>query len=227
MALTCGAAAIALAANSNTTLTAFAPTGAPATRPRAIQSVALAASPGSKQSQFGSEDDNLLDNLAERFGAQELAQEVFESPDVGKRGEEYFVAQLVALLFLVFTPAFLNVISSILGVAFLLGGLAVVVVGLNDLGRSLSPLPQPRASNQLVTTGLYEYARHPMYAGLLIAATGLAALASSPAKTLLVWVLFFVLDKKAALEEDSLMERHGAAYKGYMDRVAKFFPYLY
>jgi len=46
-------------------------------------------------------------------------------------------------------------------------GLAVMVIGATGLGRGLTATPLPNAHAQLRTGGLYRYARHPIYSGLL------------------------------------------------------------
>src|SRR5438034_11504078 len=44
-------------------------------------------------------------------------------------------------------------------------GVLLLVGGALQLGSSLTPLPAPRAGEELATTGLYGRARHPMYGG--------------------------------------------------------------
>lgn len=47
-------------------------------------------------------------------------------------------------------------------------GIAVVVRGVADLGRSLTPATQPLPEGVLVTTGIYGLVRHPIYLGLIL-----------------------------------------------------------
>ena len=94
------------------------------------------------------------------------------------------------------------------------------------LGRSFSPLVAPRRNNELVTTGMYQYMRHPLYAGLLLLAFGIAAVTYSETRLVLALLLFFVLNIKAKNEEDALSERHGEEYEEYMREVGRFFPSL-
>ena len=42
-----------------------------------------------------------------------------------------------------------------------------MVIGATGLGRGLTATPLPNAHAQLRTGGLYRYARHPIYSGLL------------------------------------------------------------
>jgi len=48
-------------------------------------------------------------------------------------------------------------------------GLAVIVIGATGLGRGLTATPLPNGHAQRRTGGLYRYARHPIYSGLLLA----------------------------------------------------------
>ena len=47
-------------------------------------------------------------------------------------------------------------------------GLAVIVIGATGLGRGLTATPLPNGHAQRRTGGLYRYARHPIYSGLLL-----------------------------------------------------------
>lgn len=91
--------------------------------------------------------------------------EVFKSDEFLKRGEEYFFFQVLLLAALVFVPAYLESVSQALGSVSLVSGLLIIALSANDLGPSLFPFPKPREGNELVTGGLYAYARHPMYSG--------------------------------------------------------------
>ena len=51
-------------------------------------------------------------------------------------------------------------------------GLLVVAAGGVQLGSSLTPFPAPRPGSELVGTGLYRCARHPMYGGGILVAVG-------------------------------------------------------
>jgi len=57
-------------------------------------------------------------------------------------------------------------------IAFGIGLVAAVFLfkGLWDLGDSLTPLPYPKNNGQLVQTGVYSIARHPLYRGVILAA---------------------------------------------------------
>ena len=61
---------------------------------------------------------------------------------------------------------------------------------------NLTPLPKPRPGGKLVTTGVYSYLRHPMYAGLLAFAFGLAAFTGDEARAAMAAALTVILSLK-------------------------------
>ncbi len=83
--------------------------------------------------------------------------------------------------------------------------------------------PELKSGSQLITDGPYALVRHPMYVAVLW--LGLCAvLLYASAGALLLWgLLFWVLDRKAALEEIYL-RTHFADYAVYADRVGRFLP---
>jgi len=103
------------------------------------------------------------------------------------------------------------------------GGLAVLVVGLLGLGRSLTPLPTPVDHGRLTTAGLFRWARHPVYAGLDALAVGTAVRSASPAVSAAAvgLVAWFML--KARWEEGHLRDRY-PDYAAYAARTPRFVP---
>jgi protein-S-isoprenylcysteine O-methyltransferase Ste14 len=108
----------------------------------------------------------------------------------------------------------------------MLSGAIACLFSLVSLGRSFSPLVAPRASNELVTSGMYQYMRHPFYAGLLALAFGLAAVSYNETRLVLAALFYIIMNYKAKQEEAALAERHGAAYDVYRRGVGRFFPSL-
>lgn len=67
--------------------------------------------------------------------------------------------------------------------------------------------------------GLYEYVRHPIYAGVLLSSFGFAAVTGSPARFAITMGLAFFFSKKIDLEETFLLERYGEVYEEYQELV--------
>ena len=93
------------------------------------------------------------------------------------------------------------------------------------LGKSLTAHPIPAKQGELVTDGLYRFARHPIYTGVL--ALGLACVLSGG---LFPHILFFMalvvlLNYKASFEERLLRARY-EGYASYAEKTGRFLPKL-
>ena len=103
-------------------------------------------------------------------------------------------------------------------------GIAVLVVGIVNLGRSLTPLPSPVAHGELRTGGLYRFVRHPIYSGLIALTVGAAVRSESLVVAVATVALTGWFSLKARWEEDKLR----ATYPGYADyanRTPRFVPF--
>ena len=102
-------------------------------------------------------------------------------------------------------------------------GLAVLVVGLVNLGRSLTPLPVPVPHGELATGGLFRLVRHPIYAGILALAAGMAMRSGNPLTVAAALALAALFSAKARWEEARLRERY-PGYDAYAARTPRFLP---
>ena len=118
-------------------------------------------------------------------------------------------------------PAPLKVACSIATVV----GLAVMVIGATGLGRGLTATPLPNANAKLRTGGLYRYARHPIYSGLLLTMASITVASGSVFRLLTLGVLVLLLTVKARWEETRLMQRF-EGYADYAARTPRFVPRL-
>ena len=155
----------------------------------------------------------------------------------GERGEYLVLLQGALLLgfvvlpvyrpagWVIDSPSLLYLRWSIL-VALGLGGLVLILKGLVDLGRSLTPLPYPREDGQLVQSGVYSIVRHPLYSGLIFAALSWAVFQFSLSHLVGAVILLIFFDAKARREEAWLSEKY-QEYPNYRERVKKLIPGLY
>ncbi len=149
---------------------------------------------------------------------------------MGKRGELWFVLQIVLFALILLAPKvssfpfplWLRALGLIL---FLLGGI-IGTLGLVALGRNLSPFPKPIEGGNLVQTGVYGWVRHPIYSGLILGTLGWALLTDALLGLVLVVVLFVFFDLKSRREERWLTETY-PDYTGYRQRVKKLIPGVY
>ena len=82
------------------------------------------------------------------------------------------------------------------------------------------------SDSALVTSGAYALTRNPMYVGWSVSVLGLALGTGS------AWLLAGLaaaasaIDREVDVEEARLLQRFGAAYTAYRDRVPRYFPAL-
>lgn len=102
-------------------------------------------------------------------------------------------------------------------------GLAVVLVAGKALGRGLTAVPLPNRHATLRTGGLYGLVRHPVYAGLLLAAGSVAVAGSSWWRVGVLGLLVVLLNVKARFEERHLARRF-EGYAAYARRTPRLVP---
>ena len=112
------------------------------------------------------------------------------------------------------------------GIAIGLLACLIMAIAVINLGKNLTPLPCPKDNAVLIQNGLYQFVRHPIYFGVLLAA--LAWLLIFPRMYILIYAigLFFLFDIKARREEVWLVERF-PDYRDYQRRVKKLIPTIY
>jgi len=110
------------------------------------------------------------------------------------------------------------------GVTITLLGCLFAIWARVKLGGNWSGRATVKAGHELVTTGPYSVARHPIYTGLLIAGAG-TAIAYGEARCLLGLVLLFLgFAAKIAQEERLMVETFPEAYRAYRQRVKALIP---
>jgi protein-S-isoprenylcysteine O-methyltransferase Ste14 len=154
-----------------------------------------------------------------------------------QHGEYWVFAQGILLIGFVFLPVYrLDGLNFKLadwlylswGFASVLALFASILVlkGLLDLGRNLTPLPYPKEDGQLVQSGVYSIVRHPLYSGLVLAALSWTIFQISLSHLIGVAVLFAFFNAKANREEVWLSEKY-PDYSEYRQRTKKLIPWLY
>jgi len=154
-------------------------------------------------------------------------------PALGPHGEGWALAQ-GPLLVIVFVAGWqlgpdwsgpLRVAGILLGTVLLVGGLALVVRAVADLGGAMTPLPRPRDGGALVVTGAFGLVRHPVYSGIIAAAGGWALVRASLMALLWTAILAAFFYLKSAREEAWLETRY-PGYPDYRARTPRFIPWI-
>lgn len=102
-------------------------------------------------------------------------------------------------------------------------GLGLMVLAGTALGRGLTATPIPNRHAVLRTGGLYRWVRHPIYTGLLLAASCVTAVGASWWRLAVLVALVGLINVKARFEERHLARRFDG-YAAYAARTPRFVP---
>lgn len=112
-----------------------------------------------------------------------------------------------------------------LSIALMVLAILILFLAAIALRPALTASPIPRESAPLISTGIYQYLRHPMYSAVIT--IGAAIMLGNPTLlTMIIWVtLIIVLLNKAHYEDQLLLAKHPEA-KTYQEQVGAFVPKL-
>ena len=114
-----------------------------------------------------------------------------------------------------------------IGVAIFAGTVALLWRANTDLGRNWSPKIDIREGQALVTSGVFHYIRHPIYAGLWLWAIAQPLLLQNWIAGFALLVLFTPLYLiRTPREEQMMLDHFGDEYGAYMKRTGRVFPRL-
>jgi protein-S-isoprenylcysteine O-methyltransferase Ste14 len=114
-----------------------------------------------------------------------------------------------------------------LGVILVAAGLGFSFWARQHLGRNWSGTVEVKQDHQLICTGPYQFVRHPIYTGILIAFLGTAIVIGQWHGVLAALIAFGSFWRKLALEERFMRETFGSAYEEYRARTAALISYLF
>jgi protein-S-isoprenylcysteine O-methyltransferase Ste14 len=155
-------------------------------------------------------------------------------PTLGEHGEGWVTGQVLLLAAVgvagvVGKPNWAGIefeVTRVVGAALTIAGVVIGLIGVRDLGSSLTPLPHPKDGAALVQTGIYGHVRHPLYLGLVVGALGWGLFSATYLALAFTVALAIFLDLKARREEAWLRDRY-PLYAHYARRVKRFVPGVY
>lgn len=114
-----------------------------------------------------------------------------------------------------------------LNMVFLILGTILIILGIIFwiLAVVISKIDMEVENNNLVTTGIYAYVKHPIYAAFFYISTGLILISQNIllfVLPLIFWIFLTVAMKKT--EEKWLIDRYGNDYINYSKKVNRFIP---
>jgi protein-S-isoprenylcysteine O-methyltransferase Ste14 len=130
----------------------------------------------------------------------------------------YFIPILQNVIFFNFYIRISGLVLSILG--FL-----VIIIAILQLNKNLTPFPTPKESGTLIQNGLYKFARHPIYSGIILASIFFGIFSESLWK-IMIGFAFFILFYFKSKYEESMLEKQYKDYKTYKLKTRRFFPFF-
>lgn len=113
------------------------------------------------------------------------------------------------------------------GLLLVAGGLAVREWAVIRLGRFFSRTVEIEAGHQLITSGPYQWIRHPAYTGMVLIYLGLALSLGTWLGAILTLILMLAATGyRIRVEEQVLLENFGQAYRDYMKHTWRLLPGL-
>jgi protein-S-isoprenylcysteine O-methyltransferase Ste14 len=132
----------------------------------------------------------------------------------------YFISE-----FLIFWD---NPLLSYVGILILITGGLVLLVSRIQLGMYGSGKIVLEEEHELITRGIYNYIRHPIYLGGLIGWIGISLALRGLITLFLFLVMYFlILKNRMDLEEQLLQKAFGEEYLSYMKRTKRIILFFY
>ncbi len=114
-----------------------------------------------------------------------------------------------------------------LGTVLCAVGLGFSIWARRILGTNWSANPTIKEGHELITTGPYRLARHPIYTGLLLALFGTLVIAGGEVRGLIFFIIVAVgLHFKSRIEERFMMQTFPDAYPAYRRRTKAIIPFV-
>jgi protein-S-isoprenylcysteine O-methyltransferase Ste14 len=119
--------------------------------------------------------------------------------------------------------------SLMLGGGLMLAGIVVGLIAINEHGRvnqsgpNIVPIPKQHAD--LITSGLYQRIRHPIYTGVLLGAFGITIWHGHIITVFASLCLLALLTYKSRYEEELLITKY-PDYVAYRRQTGRFLPKL-
>ena len=118
----------------------------------------------------------------------------------------------------------LGLAGRLLGVALVLTGLAAMAAAAWEMRRARTTVIPRRQPSALVTSGIFEWSRNPIYLGDLLVAAGAMLWLQMPWALPMVGLLAWVLQERfIAGEEQGLITGFGAEYGLWAGRTGRWF----
>tara|TARA_B100000941_G_scaffold288941_1_gene266909 strand:- start:4332 stop:4733 length:402 start_codon:yes stop_codon:yes gene_type:complete len=114
---------------------------------------------------------------------------------------------------------------NILALVFLIIAIIMIVLSINKFKKNrttISPL-RPNKTSSLITSGIYNYTRNPMYLGLLLMLFSTALFIKNFISFLIIPLFVIFINKNQILPEEQILENiFGEEYRNYKKKVKRW-----
>ncbi len=119
-----------------------------------------------------------------------------------------------------------NLVFQYAGLALAITGAGLILISFINLNNNLTPFPSPKSNSTLTTTGVYNYIRHPIYAGIFLSAASYAVYSENTLRLIVCAALLILFFLKAGYEETLLIKKF-PDYNDYKLPTAALLPGVY
>lgn len=110
-----------------------------------------------------------------------------------------------------------------LGIFLVLAAVTIAILAVREMRAANTPLDVRKAPARIVTSGVFQKSRNPIYLGMVLLCAGVAFLVGSLWLLLVVPLLAGVLQKGVIEPEEAYLERHfGENYLRYKSQVRRW-----
>ena len=111
-----------------------------------------------------------------------------------------------------------------LGVGIALAAIVLVFTTHRLLGAQYSAKQEIQKDHALISEGIYNHIRHPMYTGFNMFSLAVSLISANILIIIFAILVALPFPWMARKEEDMLIEQFGDGYREYMKRTGRFFP---
>jgi protein-S-isoprenylcysteine O-methyltransferase Ste14 len=113
------------------------------------------------------------------------------------------------------------------GFIVFLMGLILQALAMWQLGSLFTVRLGIQPGNELITTGVYRFIRHPGYTSYILSILGIGFMLSSIITSGLSIIVTLFLLWRIKYEEEMLLNQFGAEYRIYMESTKRLIPFIY
>jgi len=126
-----------------------------------------------------------------------------------------------------FTPSFHLPFLQPIGVVVTIVGLIIAIIARKTLADNWSSNIELKKNHKLITTGIYKYARHPIYTGISVMGFG-AILTLQAVMPILFFISMFVFFLFKMNKEEALLTKHfPKEYTAYKKKTKALIPFIF